>query len=104
MQGTLHAKDCHPKPQNTGASVDYYKVRIEAPTSGGDVYTAECNDIIEALGMNYAEANVFKAMWRSCAARKLGVMKANYDGPVYDAEKALFFAKRVLVQRKGTAE
>lgn len=104
MQATLKAKGCNPQLQNTGASVDYYKVRITAPTGGGDVYTAECNDIIEALGMNYAEANVFKAMWRSCAARKLGVMKANYDGPVYDAEKALFFAKRVLVQRKGTAE
>jgi hypothetical protein len=38
-------------PEYTGGSVSYYSVDIEYPTSEGvEPYTAECNDIIEALG------------------------------------------------------
>jgi hypothetical protein len=48
-------------PEYTGGSVSYYSVEIENPTSEGvEPYTAECNDIIEALGMNYADGNAFK--------------------------------------------
>lgn len=86
--------------EKSGGSVDYYQVRIENPTTKGrDKYTAECNDIIEALGMNYAEGNAFKAIWRSCAERTLGKKKAGGNA-VYDAEKMVFFSQRVLVQRK----
>jgi hypothetical protein len=84
----------------TGGSVSYYKVEIAAPTSGGDAYTAECNDIIEALGMNYAEGNVFKAVWRRCAARQ-GRGKAGYKDGLYDAEKVVFFGERMVVQEKA---
>ena len=88
--------------EKSGGSVDYYQVDIKTPTTEGrDPYTAECNDIIEALGMNYAEGNAFKALWRSCAERTLGKKKAGGDS-VYDAEKMVFFSKRVLVQRKGS--
>jgi hypothetical protein len=87
-------------PEKSGGSVSYYSARITAPTSGKDAYTAECNDIIEALGMNYAEGNAFKAIWRSCAARTLGKLKDGGDA-VYDAEKVVFFGKRMLAQRKG---
>lgn len=88
------------KPEKSGGSVDYYQVKIAHPTTQGrDPYTAECNDIIEALGMNYAEGNSFKALWRSCAARTLGKLKEGGDA-VYDAEKNVFFANRILVQRK----
>ena len=81
----------------TGKSVDYYKVQIKHPTTETNVpYLAECNDIIEALGMEYAEANVFKAIWRMCAAKNLGKKKRGYVDSVYDAEKVLFFAERVL--------
>lgn len=87
-------------PEKSGGSVDYYQVKITHPTTKGrDPYTAECNDIIEALGMNYAEGNSFKALWRSCAARTLGKLKEGGDA-VYDAEKNVFFANRILVQRK----
>lgn len=84
----------------TGGSVNYYRVKVEAPTSP-DVapYEAECNDIIEALGMNYAEGNAFKAIWRSCAARQ-GKAKRGYDG-LYDAEKVVFFGQRMVAQAKG---
>ena len=84
----------------TGGSVSYYSVHIENSTSGRAPYTAECNDIIEALGMNYAEGNAFKAIWRSCAARNLGLSKKGYDDRKYDAEKVVFFGQRMVEQAK----
>lgn len=89
------------KPEKSGGSVDYYKVRIENPTTKEQApYTAECNDIIEALGMNYAEGNAFKAIWRSCAERTIGKKKAGGDA-LYDAQKVVFFGQRMVVQRGG---
>lgn len=85
----------------TGGSVSYYRVEVTAPTSGGVTYTAECNDIIEALGMNYAEGNAFKAIWRRCAARTLGKAKAGYKDGLYDAEKVVFFGQRMVEQEKN---
>lgn len=86
----------------SGGSVDYYKVWIENPTTAEEAYMAECNDIIEALGMNYAEGNAFKALWRSCAARTLGKRKKGQDAEgLYDAQKVVFFGKRIVVQRGG---
>jgi len=87
----------------TGGSVSYYRVRIDRPTTLAAPYEAECNDIIEALGMNYAEGNAFKAIWRSCAARTLGKHKKGYDEGLYDAEKVAFFGQRMVEQRKGKA-
>ncbi len=86
---------------NTGLSVSYYKVDIENPTSpDNDPYTAECNDIIEALNMTYAEANVFKAIWRKCAEREIGKSKQG-NSQVYDAEKCVFFSERILIKDKS---
>lgn len=82
----------------TGKSVSYYSVDIKNPTSAEEPYVAECNDIIEALGMNYAEGNAFKSIWRRCAARKLGKSKKGYGSGLYDAEKGVFFAERILIQ------
>lgn len=92
------AASCPRQPEYTGGSVSYYSVRVGAPTSGGDAYTAECNDIIEALGMNYAEGNAFKAIWRRCAAKTLGKAKAGYKDGKYDAEKVVFFGQRMVAQ------
>lgn len=89
-----------PVAEYTGGSVSYYQVKITAPISGNDAYTAECNDIIEALGMNYAEGNAFKAIWRRCAARTLGKAKAGYKDGLYDAEKVVFFGERMVAQEK----
>lgn len=88
-------------PEYTGSSVSYYRVNVNNPTSGGRPYIAECNDIIEALGMNYAEGNAFKALWRRCAARNLGLSKRGYEDGLYDAEKVEFFGKRLVVQEKA---
>lgn len=89
-----------PDKPYTGGSVNYYAVTITRPTSGGVGYVAECNDIIEALGMNYAEGNAFKALWRRCAARNLGLSKRGYTDGLYDAEKVVFFGQRLVAQEK----
>lgn len=83
-------------PEKTGGSVNYYRVTIEEPTSEDiNPYTAECNDLIEALRMTYAEANVFKAIWRKCSERELGKAKEG-NNQIYDAEKCVFFSDRIL--------
>lgn len=87
----------------TGGSVSYYRVHVENPTHPDlPAYDAECNDIIEVLGMNYAEGNAFKAIWRRCAARK-GLAKRGYQDGLYDAEKIEFFGARLVAQEKGGA-
>lgn len=77
----------------TGGSSSYYKINVVSPTTLDVPYTAECNDIIEALDMSFAEGNIFKAIWRRAASRK-GKQKAGHNEQ-YDAEKILFFAKRL---------
>lgn len=84
----------------TGGSVNYYRVKVSNPTSGCDAYTAECNDIIEALGMNYAQGNIFKAVWRMCAAENLGLSKEGYKDGLYDSEKIAFFGEREVNRNK----
>jgi hypothetical protein len=89
------------KREYTGSSVSYYRVHVEHPTSPElPAYTAECNDIIEALGMTFAEGNAFKAIWRRCAARTLGLAKDGYRDGLYDAEKVRFFGDRMVAQEK----
>lgn len=85
--------------RNTGGNVNYYVVPILQPKRL-DPYTAECEDIIEALGMNFAEGCAFKAIWRRCAARTLGNSKRAYDGGAYDAEKAQYYTGRMVEQDK----
>jgi hypothetical protein len=90
-----------PTREYTGNSVTYYTVAIKQPTTpGSPPYNAECNDIIEALGMNFAEGNAFKALWRMAAAR-MGKQKEGYKDGVYDAEKVVFFGQRLVEQYKG---
>jgi hypothetical protein len=83
-----------PTVEYTGLSSSYYTVHVKLPTSKVAPYFAECNDIIEVLGMNYAEGNIFKAIWRICAARTLGKHKKGNTSK-YDIEKLYFFAKRL---------
>lgn len=91
-----------PKLEYTGKSVSYYRVDVDNPTSPDlPAYSAECNDIIEALGMNFAEGNAFKALWRRAAARTLGKAKEGYKDGLYDAEKVVFFGERMVAQEKA---
>ena len=77
--------------ESTGGSVSYYKVGVERPVSGGEPYRAECLDVARALDMNVDEFNMFKAIWRTAAARTLGRKKAGNEAR-YDAEKIQFYA------------
>lgn len=87
----------------TGNSVSYYRIPVVDPTTPKvEPYVAECNDIIESLGLNYAEGNVLKAIWRIAAARK-GLSKRGYTDGVYDAEKIVFFGNRILRDEQAKA-
>lgn len=88
-----------PVPEKSGGDVNYYVVDVKQPKRFAP-YTAECEDIIEALGMTFAEGCAFKAIWRSCAARTLGKEKAG-GSSVYDAEKIVYYGNRILAQRKN---
>lgn len=81
--------------QKTGGSVDYYKCHVADPISGGPTYTAESIDIIEALGMTFAEGEAFKAIWRTCTGRMGGAVKAD-NKALYNAEKVEFFGARMV--------
>ena len=84
----------------TGGSVSYYTIKVFNPTSGGEPYTVECNDVIEALQLDYASGNILKAIWRIAAAR-MGRCKKGYGDEVYDSEKIVFFGQRKLEQARG---
>lgn len=88
------------QPENSGAHASYYEVDITRPKSGGEAYTAECQDIIEALKMDFNEGNAFKALWRRAAARLGNVKKGNED-PLYDAQKIKFYGTRILEQEEN---
>jgi hypothetical protein len=88
----------------TGKDVSYYVVNVPAPKRL-DPYTAECEDIIEALGMTFAEGCALKAIWRSCAARTLGLRKQGQDEHgIYDAEKVGYYGTAMLRQRSRAKE
>jgi hypothetical protein len=101
LKGVLHNVDIKGTlgPEHTGGSVNYYKVHVGNPTTLSEAYDAEANDIIESLGLTFAEGNLFKAIWRMAADRNGKKKKGNNS--VYDAEKLVFFAERVLVQEKA---
>lgn len=94
--------------EHTGGSSSYYDVEVHVELVDGKKRKkivpalVSCNLIIEALNMNYAQATVFKAVWRICAS-KLGRKKRG-NNTVYDAEKITFFAERILVQEQNGNE
>lgn len=87
----------------TGGSSDYYKLHIANPANLPTSYSCECQDIIEALKLDFNEGNIFKALWRRAAAR-LGNGKPGFEDGVYDAEKIKFSADRILAVAKKEKE
>lgn len=85
--------------RKTGGSNDYYKVPVTRTLDGRPGYTAQCLEIIEALGMTFAEGEAFKAIWRNCSGRTLGIEKPDGD-PLYDAEKVQFYGGRMVAAAK----
>lgn len=88
------------KKEFNGGSTSYYTVEVAKPASLGAPYEAECLDIIEALEMSFIEGEAFKAIWRSCASRSLGKSKKRQTA-LYDAEKVVFYAKRMVRKARG---
>lgn len=83
----------------TGGSVSYYAVDVNRPLDEkADPYKAECQDIIDALGMDFNEGCAFKAIWRRAAARNLGLRKKGYDEGLYDAQKVGFYGARMVAK------
>jgi hypothetical protein len=92
--------------QLTGGRVNYYVVQVDHPQradEGVQPYQAECEDLIETLCMNPDEANIFKAVWRSAAAR-LGNGKPGLKA-LYDAEKIVHYGGRIVrrLQRESAS-
>lgn len=82
-----------PSPQLSGGSCNYYMVDVKKPTTPKDAYTVECNDLIEALGLTWQEANIYKEIFRTANERTHGNGKDG-NNPKRAAEKVLFFAIR----------
>lgn len=89
-------EECTFQEEYTGGSSSYYSLYIANPLNKNQPsYTVECQDIITALNMNFATGNIFKAIWRMCAAM-LGKRKKGYDNGKYDLEKVVFYGNMLL--------
>lgn len=96
-------KEESPAGEFSGGDVNYYLLKVDNPKRLSP-YECEAEDIIEALNMTFAEGNVFKALWRSCAMRVRGHGKAGQDEHgVYDGDKIAYYGERVKVQRRREA-
>lgn len=83
----------------SGGLNNYYVVTIKNPQrKEQEPYQAECEDIIQALGMTFDEGCAFKALWRNAAARMGNGKPGNTS--VYDCEKLVHYANRILTKEK----
>jgi hypothetical protein len=93
-----------PPGELSGGDVNYYLLEITEPKRMKPSIV-ECEDIIEALQMTFAEGNVLKALWRSCAMRVRGHGKRGADDHgVYDGDKIAYYGDRIRVQRVRQAK
>ena len=84
-----------PDPTSGGGKTNYYLVKIDHPQREDQPpYQAECEDIIEALELNFDEANIFKEIWRTANARK-GNAKQGQNS-LRAAQKILHYAGRII--------
>lgn len=88
---------CQIAPKLTGGSSSHYVLDIAKPLEGHP-YRAQCLDIINSLGMTFAEGEAFKALWRKAAARQGNGKPGN--SALYDAEKVKFYGE-TLVRLEG---
>lgn len=79
----------------TGGLTNYYLAWVEHPQRAEQPpYQAECDDLVEVLQLTPDEAEIFKEVWRTAAAR-LGKGKPGHT-PLYGAEKVYHRAGRIL--------
>lgn len=91
-------------PTSGGGLTNYYLIGIVNPQRNDKQppYTAECEDIIEALELNFDEANIFKEIWRTANARKGNAKQGQSD--LRSAEKIYHYAGRILKRTIRTKE
>lgn len=84
------------KTENSASHCEYYHTEVTNPSNPGQpvAYLANCEDIIQSLGLTFDEGCEFKSIWRRARARQ-GFVKAETT-PVRDAQKAVHYAGRVL--------
>lgn len=82
--------------ENSGFKCSYYEIKIDNPVHQKNPYIAECSDIIEALELDWNEANAFKTLWRKAAARQ-GKKKRN-NNAIRDAEKIKYSVDRMYTR------
>lgn len=91
----------HKPPVLSGGLTNYYLVQVDYPQRKEQApYQAECEDLIEALGLTFDEANIFKEIWRTANARKGNGKEGNTT--VRGAEKLVHYANRILNIAKRT--
>ena len=92
-----------PNPTSGGGLTNYYLVNVKHPQrEEHQSYIAECEDIIEALELNFDEANIFKEIWRTANARKGNAKQGQND--LRAAEKIYHYAGRILKRTIRTKE
>lgn len=102
LEGVAEEEVKASEPELTGGRVNYYLASVNNPQREEQPgYIAECEDIIQALDMTFDEGCLFKALWRTASAR-LGNGKPGQKA-VYDAEKMVHYAGRILTKTKREA-
>ncbi|ANJ65286.1 hypothetical protein REXELLA_58 [Erwinia phage vB_EamP_Rexella] len=85
-----------PSKEESGGRVNYYLAAVLHPQrESQSPYTAECEDIIDALNMTFDEANIFKEIWRSANERTHGAGKVG-NTPLRAAQKMVHYSGRIL--------
>lgn len=91
------------KVENSGGHCEYYHCEVTHPQNPNQKvgYIANCEDIIQALGLTFDEGCEFKSIWRRGRGRQ-GFVKAESTA-LRDAIKAVHYAKRVLALEERLA-
>ena len=84
------------KTEDSGSHCEYYHCEVKHPQNPNQKigYIANCEDIIQALGLTFDEGCEFKSIWRRGRGRQ-GFVKAE-STPLRDAIKAVHYSTRVL--------
>lgn len=94
------------KVEDSGSYCEYYQCPVTHPQNPNQAapYIANCEDIIQALGLTFDEGCEFKSIWRRGRGRQ-GFVKAE-STPLRDAVKAVHYAMRImhLEQRREDAQ
>lgn len=81
------------------ANFHYYLVEVPNPAMPGlPPYVAECQDVIAALELTFAEGEALKALWRAARLRQgFGKPGASLD---YDFDKVAHYGVRCALEHK----